>query len=69
MMVTADYWKAFDTVRFKSVLTKMHVMGFFKCFLKWMMNYLCERRQFVHRLMQEGLTWKSLISGYLRVPY
>ena len=46
-MVMADYSKAFDTVRFKSVLTKMHVTGFSKSFLKWMLNYLCERRQFV----------------------
>jgi len=47
MMVMADYSKAFDTVKFKSVLTKMHVMGFSKSFLKWILNYLCVRRQFV----------------------
>ena len=47
MMAMADYSKAFDTVRFKSVVTKMHVMGFSKSFLKWMLNYLCKRRQFV----------------------
>ena len=41
MMVFADYSNAFDTVRFKSVLTKIHVMGFSKSFLKWMLNYLC----------------------------
>ena len=38
MMVMADYLKAFDTVRFKSILTEMHVMGFSKSFLKWMLN-------------------------------
>ena len=43
----ANYSKAADTVRFKSVLTKMHVTGFSKSFLKWMLNYLPERRQFV----------------------
>ena len=58
-MVIADYSKAFDTVRFKPVLTKMHVMGFTKSLLKWMLNYLCERRQFVQsdarRSDQEGV--------------
>ena len=38
MMVLGDYSKAYDTVRFKSVLTKMHVMGYSKSFLKWMLN-------------------------------
>ena len=38
MMVMADYLKAFDTGRFKSILTEMHVMGFSKSFLKWMLN-------------------------------
>ena len=41
MMAMADYSKAFDTVRFKSVLTKIHIMGFSKSVLKWMLNYLC----------------------------
>ena len=34
MMVMADCSKAFDAVRFKSVLTKMHVMEFSKSFLR-----------------------------------
>lgn len=45
MMVCADFSKAFDTVRFKLVLEKMHVMGFSSSFLVWMTNYLTERRQ------------------------
>ena len=47
MMAMADYLKAFDTVRFESVRTKMHVMGFSKSFWEWMLNCLCKRRQFV----------------------
>ena len=47
MMAMADYLKAFDTVRFESVCTKMHVMGFSKSFWEWMLNCLCKRRQFV----------------------
>ncbi len=45
MMVCADFSKAFDTVRFKLVLEKMHAMGFSNNFLMWMTNYLTERRQ------------------------
>ena len=47
IMVLADYSKAFDTVRFKSVLTKTHVMGFSKSFLKWMLNCLCQGKLFL----------------------
>ena len=47
LMVCADYSKAFDTVQFKSVLTKMHNLGFSKEFLLWMVDYLTDRRQLV----------------------
>ena len=47
LMVCADYSKAFDTVQFKSVLTKMHNLGFSKEFLLWMVDYLTDQRQLV----------------------
>ena len=47
MVCTADYSKAFDTVQFKAVLTKMHGMGFLHTFLQWKVNYLTDRKQFV----------------------
>ena len=47
LMVCADYSKAFDTVHFKSVLTKMHNLGFSKEFLLWMVDYLTYRREMV----------------------
>ena len=47
VMVLADYSKAFDTVRFKTVLTKLHALGFSNEFLTWMVHYLSDRRQFV----------------------
>ncbi len=47
LMVLADYSKAFDTVKFKTILMKMHAMGFSKKFLFWVFDYLCNRRQFV----------------------
>ena len=47
LMVLADYSKAFDTVNFKSVVLKMHSMGFSKKFLHCTLNYLMEHQQFV----------------------
>ena len=47
LMVLADYSKAFDTVKFKTILMKMHEMGFSKKCLYWVFDYLCNRCQFV----------------------
>ena len=47
LMVFADYSEAFDTVCFKTVLTKMHALGFSNEFLTWMVHYLFDRGQFV----------------------
>jgi len=47
LMVFADYSKAFDTVRFSTAFKKMHRLGFSGSFLKWMINYISDRRHFV----------------------
>ena len=47
LMVFADYSEAFDTVCFKTVLTKMYALGFSNEFLTWMVHYLSDRRLFV----------------------
>ena len=51
LVVFADYSKVFDTVRFSTALKrirkKMHRLGFSGSFLKWMINYLSDRRHFV----------------------
>ena len=47
LMVFPDYFKAFDTVRFSTALKKIHRLGFSGSFLKWMINYLSDRRHFV----------------------
>jgi len=47
LMVCADYNKAFDTVQFRSVVCKMHSLGFSKHFLLLMIDYLTHRRQMV----------------------
>ena len=47
LMVLADYFKAFDTVNFRSVITNMYSIGFSKNFLHWILAYLTNRQQFV----------------------
>ena len=46
-MVCADYSNAFDTVQSRSVVSRMHSLGFSKYFLLWMIDYLTHRRQLV----------------------
>jgi hypothetical protein len=64
LMVYADYSKAFDTVQFRSVLTKMHGLGFSKSFLHWMINYLTNRQQ----LVQINDSKSSLLTVEFGVP-
>lgn len=47
LMVLADFSKAFDTVCFKTVIAKLHHLGFSKSILEWLANYLCGRRHYV----------------------
>ncbi|CAB4000880.1 Hypothetical predicted protein [Paramuricea clavata] len=47
MMVLADFSKAFDTVRFGKLITKMYQLGLSKNFLTLMLNYVSDRKQFV----------------------
>ena len=47
MMVLADFSKAFDTVPFGELITKMNNLGLSKNFLILMLDYVSNRRQFV----------------------
>ena len=47
MAVFADYSKAFDTVAYETIPTKMHSIGFSKDYLIWLISYLTGRQQFV----------------------
>ena len=47
IMVFADFSKAFDAVHFDIIIRKLHFMGFSQQFLRWIMNYLKERQQYV----------------------
>ena len=47
LMVLADFSKAFDTIKYKTVLTKLSQLGFSNDYLKWTVNYLTGRRHFV----------------------
>ena len=46
LAVTAVFSKAFDTVAFEKVLSKLHLMGFSRTALQWIANYLTDRKQF-----------------------
>ena len=47
LMVLADFSKAFHTVCFKSIIIKMHSLGFSRNFLTWLTNYLSDRHHYV----------------------
>ena len=45
MMILADFSKAFDTICFKNLITKMSKLGFSRDFLIWTFNYIMHRKQ------------------------
>ena len=47
LMVMADFSKAFDTVHYGTLLTKLHTLGFSKSFLTWLTSYLSNRSHYV----------------------
>ena len=47
MAVLADYFKAFDTVAFETVLQKLHGLGFSTANFRLIVSYLTDRKQFV----------------------
>ena len=47
MMILADFSKAFDTICFRNLITKMSKLGFPRDFLIWTLNYITHRKQFV----------------------
>ena len=46
-MIMADFSKAFDTVRYRTLISKLHSLGFSKSFLFWLTSYLSDRLHFV----------------------
>ena len=46
-MVLADFWKEFDTVRDKTMITKLFSLGFSKNCLRWLTSYHSNRFHFV----------------------
>ena len=48
LMVLVDFSKAFDTISYETLITKMHQMGFSQSFLNWTLSYVGGRSQFVH---------------------
>ena len=46
-MVLTGFSKAFDTVRYKTLITKIFSLGFSKTFLRWLTSHLSNRFHFV----------------------
>ena len=47
LMILTDFSKAFDTIKYKTVLKKLNYLGFSKSFLNWTIEYLTDRWHFV----------------------
>ena len=47
MMILADFSKAFDTICFTNLISKMSKLGFPRDFLIWTLNYITHRKQFI----------------------
>ena len=47
MMILADFSKAYDTICFRNLITKMSKLGFPRDFLIWTLNYIAHHKQFV----------------------
>ena len=47
LAVMADFSKAFDTVAYETILSKLHQVGFSKSSLRWVTSYLTDRSQYV----------------------
>ena len=48
LIVLVDFSKAFDTIAYDKLISKMHQQGFSKSFLKWTLNYVGCRSQYVN---------------------
>ena len=47
LLLLADFSKAFDTVNYKVLITKLSTLGFFKPFLRWLNSYLSDWSHFI----------------------
>ena len=47
MMILADFSKAYDTICFRNLITKMSKLGFPRDFLIWTLNHIIHRKRFV----------------------
>ena len=45
--VLVDFSKVFNTVKYTSLMTTLHGVGFLKCFMKHLTDYLTDQQQFV----------------------
>ena len=70
LMVCVDYSKAFDNIQFRSVVSKMHSLGFSKYFLLWMTDCLTQRIEVSWcKLMTGSQIWQQWNSVFLRAQF
>ena len=67
MMILADFSKAFDTICFRNLITKMSKLGFSRDFLIWTLNYVMHRNQFV-QIDDTCSEVKNLNFGFHKAP-
>ena len=48
LMVLIDYSKAFDTIHYDTLISKLQKLGMSTSFLHWVLSYVSDRNQFVH---------------------
>jgi len=46
ILMLVDFSKAFDTIKYKTFLKKLNLLGFSKDYLKWTIQYLTGRKHF-----------------------
>ena len=64
LMVLADFSKAFDTIKYKTVLEKLILLGFSKEYLKWTIQYLSGRKHFVQ--VDDKMSELCMVSFHIR---
>ena len=70
-MVMADFSKAFDTVHYGTLLTKLHTLGFSKSFLTCLTSYLSNCSHYVQiddRLSSSHNIQFDILQGSILAP-
>ena len=67
--IFCDLKKAFDTVDFEILLTKLHNIGVRGTELLWFQDYLCNRKQYVSIIMEPTVTFVKFFLVYHKAQF